>query len=122
MPHAAALFRLQPGDESEIARPVDGSDGREPRTPLTGPEGGAAAEFRGATPWGRDDVVVRVIDDQGDQPMPVDHLARRPRAHHVEEGGAPFLVGRRDTASPEEPRPRLTDVGGRRPAQHPTTS
>ncbi|WP_016700213.1 SchA/CurD-like domain-containing protein, partial [Actinoalloteichus spitiensis] len=101
MPYAAILFRAQPGTESEIARLVDGVEEQEPRSSLTDPETGAAAEFRGTAPYVRDDVV-RVIDHEGDPSVVVDHFARRPGAHHVEESTAPFLVERRDTASPEE--------------------
>ncbi|MFJ2608262.1 SchA/CurD-like domain-containing protein [Streptomyces sp. NPDC091279] len=100
MAFAAVTYRVKPGHEDEIAEIFQ--DFKRVDTPvLPGADGSAAGRLLGTAVFIKDDVMVRVIQYEGDFSAIAGHMARQQGVHTVEQRLAPFLAEQRDTATPE---------------------
>jgi len=100
MPFAAVTYRVKPGHEDEIAEIFQ--DFKRVDTPvLPGADGQDAGRLLGTAVFIKDDVMVRVIQYEGDFSAIAGHMARQQGVHTVEQRLAPFLAEQRDTSSPE---------------------
>lgn len=100
MPFAAVTYRVKPGHEDEIAEIFQ--DFKRVDTPvLPGADGKAAGRLLGTAVFIKDDVMVRVIQYEGEFAAIAGHMARQQGVHTVEQRLAPYLAVERDTATPE---------------------
>ncbi|MFJ2443292.1 SchA/CurD-like domain-containing protein [Streptomyces sp. NPDC087658] len=100
MPFAAVTYRVKPGHEDEIAEIFQ--DFKRVDTPvLPGADGQAAGRLLGTAVFIKDDVMVRVIQYEGEFSAIAGHMARQQGVHTVEQRLAPFLAEQRDTTTPE---------------------
>jgi SchA/CurD like domain len=100
MPFAAISYRVKPGHEDEIAEIFAGF--KRVDTPLMrDAHGEQAGRLLGTAVFIKDDVIVRVIQYEGDFSAVAAHVAGQRGVHLIEEKLVPYLAHPRDTSTPE---------------------
>ncbi|MGH3972323.1 MAG: SchA/CurD-like domain-containing protein [Pseudonocardiaceae bacterium] len=98
MPLAAITYRVKPGHEDEIAEIF--SRFQRVDTPVINDEAGApVGKLLGTAVFIKDDVMVRVINFEGDFRFIAKHMAKQEGVHLIEDQIAPYLANPRNTAT-----------------------
>jgi hypothetical protein len=93
----AVMFRIKPGSQEKVAELLAGY--RPPE--WTAPDG---TRLLSTSVFMKDDLVVRLIELDGNLPGLMAHLAAQPTIRRVERDLAEHLVQQRDMSSPESAR------------------
>jgi sRNA-binding carbon storage regulator CsrA len=100
MPFAAITYRVKPGYEEEIAE-IFARFQRVDTPDLPAADGGTAGRLLGTAVFIKDDIMVRVIQYEGEFAAVGKHVSAQRGVHLIEEQLAPYLAERRETASEE---------------------
>nr|AJD20002.1 monooxygenase [uncultured bacterium] len=102
MAFAAISYKVQPGHEDEIAEIFSAENFRRADSPVLRDDDGAEVGRLQATAlFIQDDLMVRVIQYQGDMAAIGRHMAGQRGVHEAERKLAPFLAASRDTDTAE---------------------
>nr|AHX24714.1 CurD-like protein [uncultured bacterium] len=96
MAYAAITYDIKPGFEEEISEIFRGFK-RVRSADVTDLAGRQAGRILATAVFIRDDVLVRVIEYEGDLESIIRHMAKQPGVREVEHKLAPYLTRPRDT-------------------------
>jgi hypothetical protein len=100
MPFAALTYDIKAGYEKEISE-IFGSFRRVGSPVVRDEQGEQTTRILATAVFLRDDVMVRVIEYEGDLQEVARHMAAQPGVQEVERKLVPYLSRPRDTATPE---------------------
>jgi hypothetical protein len=96
MPYAAITYDIKPGFEEEVAEIFRGFK-RVRSADVPGQAGRQSGRILATAVFIRDDVLVRMIEYEGDLESIIRHMAKQPGVREVERKLAPYLSRPRDT-------------------------
>jgi hypothetical protein len=100
MPFAAITYDIKPGHEDEIVEVFAGFR-RVGSADVPDEDGRQAGRILATALFIRDDLLVRVIEYEGDLKAIARHMATQPGVREVERKLAPYLSRPRDTGTPD---------------------
>lgn len=100
MPYTAITYDILPGHEDELAE-IFGVFRRVGTSAVPGPDGATAGTILATALFIRDDLMVRVVEYDGDIEAVARFMAAQPGIQEVERRLKPFLRSPRDTDSVE---------------------
>lgn len=108
MPFAAITYQVKPGHEDEIAEIFSGFQ-RVDTPVLTDDDGNRVGKLLGTAVFIKDELMVRVIQYEGEFAAISRHMATQRGVHALEEKLAPYLAARRATGTPDGFRTYFAD-------------